>query len=253
LIARFARRGFASTLMIESDRGVGSMNGYASRGRVTLAAVACLVLCAPLVAHAAGGDDDAIIKRGVELRRKSQDREALAEFQRALAIRETPRVIAQIGLAEDALGLWLSAEEHLTRALRNQSDPWIVRNVAPLRQALTAVSEHIGSVEIWGEPAGAAVVINGKVVGALHPAAVARVAAGTCTVVVRAEGYEELTRSIQVKAGVLVRENVQLVPTSSRRPSWLHSLGGAWLVPGTSCVRDLTEQECELGRKESSV
>src|SRR5215471_3743382 len=87
-----------------------------------------LVVAQPAMAE----DAEALVKRGVELRKKGHDREALAEFQKALAIRETPRVLAQIGLAEYALGLWLPAEEHLNGALHHPSDPWIQRNRAAL-------------------------------------------------------------------------------------------------------------------------
>lgn len=180
-------------------------------------AIAVVVTACLLVGESVRADDyEAMIKHGVELRRNSQDREALAEFQRALAIKETPRVIAQIGLAEDALGLWLAAEEHLTAALKNESDSWIARNRAILQEALGSVADRLGSVEVWGEPPGAEVTIDGKAVGRLPLKPAARVTSGTCTLLVKADGYETLTRGMVVKAGVLNREHVQLVPSSLR-------------------------------------
>jgi PEGA domain len=172
--------------------------------------------CAAATQHA--DDYEATIKRGVALRREGKDREALAEFQRALAVRETPQALAQIGLAEQALGVWLAAEEHLQRALKGKGDPWLTRNEATLRKSLAAVAQHLGGLEIWGEPAAAEVIVNGKSAGTLGASPSTRVVAGTCSVVVRADGYEDLMRQIQVGGGGgIVRENVQLVPLPPKR------------------------------------
>ena len=159
----------------------------------------------------AADDFEAIVKHGVELRMQGRDREALAEFERARALQDTPRVVAQIGLAEYALGSWLPASEHLDAALKRDRDPWIKKNHDALAKAVAAVAEHLGTVEIWGGPPGAEVVVNGKRAGALPSAPVVRVVAGACSLVVTAPGFEDLTRTIRVEPGRLVRENVQLV------------------------------------------
>jgi hypothetical protein len=186
------------------------------RDRLGLFAMIAALLCSGV---ARADDFEASIKRGVSLRREGKDREALAEFQRALAIRETPQVLAQIGLAEQALGVWLLAEQHLQGALKGKGDPWIARNEATLRKSLAAVGEHLGGVEIWGEPASAEVIVNGKPVGTLGASPSTRVIAGTASVLVRADGYEDLTRQLQVAGGGVVRENVQLIPAPTKRAS----------------------------------
>lgn len=199
------------------------MLALASRLRPWTQGIALVIVVAADGAHAENkADADAFIKRGVELRKKGQDRAALAEFQRALAIKATPRVFAQIGLAEQALGLWLPAEEHLSGAVKASADPWIIRNRAVLDDALTVVSGHLGTVEVWGEPAGAEVQINGQPAGRLPAPDAVRVIAGACSLAVRAEGYQEAARTLQVSGGTLVRENVQLVrlaPPLARQPA----------------------------------
>jgi hypothetical protein len=171
-----------------------------------------LVFVAVLCAYPAAAEDTAaIVKHGIELRVQGKDREALAEFERARAIKETPRIVAQIGLAEYALGLWLPSAEHLAAALKEERDPWIQKNRAALSKAAAAVADHLGTVEVWGGPAGAEVVINGKHVGTLPSVPAVRVVAGTCSMLVTASGFEDLTRTIKVDPGQLVRENVQLV------------------------------------------
>jgi hypothetical protein len=187
----------------------------AFRGRLRHFAAIAALLCGAAAAHA--DDYEATVKRGVSLRREGKDREALAEFQRALAIRETPQVLAQIGLAEQALGVWPSAEAHLQSALKGKGDPWIGRNEPTLRKSLAAVAEHLGSVEIWGEPAGAEVLVNGKSAGTLGSSPSTRVIAGAVSVLVRADGYDDLTRQVQVAGGGVVRENVQLIPAPQKR------------------------------------
>jgi hypothetical protein len=177
-----------------------------------------VVMTSLLLVGVAGADDyEASIKRGVALRREGKDREALAEFQRALALRETPQVLAQIGFAEQALGVWLAAEQHLQGALKGKGDPWIGRNEAAVRKSLAAVGEHLGSVEIWGEPAAAEVIVNGRPVGTLGASPSIRVIVGTASVLVRADGYEDVTRQVQVGPSGVVRENVQLAPALAKR------------------------------------
>ena len=160
---------------------------------------------------AAADDFDEIVKHGVELRTQGRDREALAEFERARALKDTPRVIAQIGLAEFALGLWLPAAEHIEAALKQDRDPWIKKNHDALAKAAAGIANHLGTAEIWGGPPGAEGFLNGKRVGTLPSAPITRVVAGACTVLVTAPGFEDLTRTIRVEPKQLFRENVQLV------------------------------------------
>src|SRR5262245_21211542 len=85
--------------------------------------VRILVRCATLVALLAGGaraqagGADDLVKQGVEQRRQSHDQQALELFKRAYAIDPAPRILAQIGFAEQALGVWADAETHLRTAL----------------------------------------------------------------------------------------------------------------------------------------
>ena len=49
---------------------------------------------------------DALITKGLELRREGRALEAIGLFQRAVAIAPTPRSVGQLGLAESALEHW---------------------------------------------------------------------------------------------------------------------------------------------------
>ncbi|MBK8695071.1 MAG: hypothetical protein IPN17_23025 [Deltaproteobacteria bacterium] len=84
------------------------------------------------------------MRAGVELRRAHRDEEALAHFTRAYGQTRSPVAQAQMGLAEQALGRWVEAEEHVRRSLEAATDPWILRN----REALRGHS--LSSNSTWG-------------------------------------------------------------------------------------------------------
>jgi hypothetical protein len=181
------------------------------------ASVAALLVFAACSAHGtralAGPDDveaEALINRGIELRERGKDDEALAVFKQALAKSATPRARAQVALAEQALGLWGAAESDLALALASESDAWIAKNRAALEGALAVVRRHLGSLEVRGTE-GAEVFLDGVRLGALPATAPFRVEAGKRTLALRAKGFHPTARSIEVPAGGVARETVMLV------------------------------------------
>lgn len=177
--------------------------------------IAASLVVAAGVAHAQESVD-ALVKKGVELRRQMRDREALAEFQKALAISRTPKVLAQVALAEQAIGLWVKAEVDLEEAMAAKpADRWIEKNRGQLQEALQTIKAHLGSVEIWGSPDGAEVSINGELKGTLplpHPV---RSSDEQVTLVVRAKGFFEVSRTVNVSPGTVAREHVELRPMTA--------------------------------------
>src|SRR5262245_52314219 len=95
-----------------------------------------LMLAVTTSAASAESTDDALVERGLKLRRDRQDAAALALFQQAYEVRPAPRTRAQIALAEQALGKWLDAERDLQAALAAASDPWIASHHKTLQGAL---------------------------------------------------------------------------------------------------------------------
>src|SRR3954465_6608246 len=113
------------------------------------ACVVALVLALPSAAVAAPDHAvDNAYHTGIELRRSGDNRGALREFRRAYAATPNPRTLAQIGLAEQALGIWVEAETHIGEALKAVGDSWIVTNRTPLQQALLTVTSHLGTLEV---------------------------------------------------------------------------------------------------------
>lgn len=120
------------------------------------------VLLALSIAAAPNADADKLIKQGVELRKKRKDAEALELFKKAHALEATPRALAQIALAEQALASWVDAELNLKNALADADDPWIKSNLVPLKKALGEIDEHLATVTIRGVPEGAEIKIGAQ-------------------------------------------------------------------------------------------
>jgi hypothetical protein len=170
-----------------------------------------------LALAAPASEADRLIDRGVDLREEGKDLEALELFQRAYEMNKSPRAMAQIGLAQQALGRWVDAEASLAKAIAESKHPWIKTRRAALESALAKVRERVGRVEILGT-AGAQVAIDGRVAGTLPLTQPVSVVAGTIAVEVSGEGYLPVTRTVVVPAGGLARETIELVKKPADPP-----------------------------------
>jgi len=192
------------------------------RVRVGILAAQVMMLQPFSAAMAAGAPDvEAIVKNGIDLRRRGRDAEALAEFQRAARLQESARVIAQMGLAEQALGLWTDAHEHLTKALLEAEDPWISKNRPALVEAQAAVRGHLCEIEVWGGPKGAQVGFDGVVAGRLPVVSTWLLAGSEASLEVTAPGYVALRRSLKIPTSGAgrSREHVELRLVSAAAPN----------------------------------
>jgi hypothetical protein len=169
-------------------------------------------------AAAPAEDAEALIKQGISLRRAGKDREALVLFQRALEQQPTAKALAQVGLCEHAVGLWVAAEKHLEDALRQEGDAWIRKNKAVLEGALDYVKAKLGSIEIWGTPDGAVVTVDDQPAGTLPMSRPARALEGARTVKIEASGFVADSRSVEVRRGEMSREHVALVAVAAPPP-----------------------------------
>lgn len=162
------------------------------------------------VAAAQEAPDERLIQRGLEARREGRDEEALGLFRQAYTLRATPRALAQIGLAEQALGRWVEADEDLRRALSFGDDVWIQEAGPVLERSLQQIEPHIGRLEVVGNVTGAEVRVNGRVVGTLPLSSPVPLPVGEAIVQVVAEGYYPIARRAIVTAEGIAHENVEL-------------------------------------------
>lgn len=190
-----------------------------ARGALVLA----LVL-AGATAHAAEPETehDALMRRGVALRREGRDAEALQAFELALASSATPRARAQIALAEQALALWLPAERDLGLALAERDDPWIRQNREALERASAIVAAKLAWITVVPTTAsGAAPAPDAQVLVNGAPAARSsdgriRVVAGQIAVELRAEGHAPSSRSVNVAPETTVKVALALGAPTTR-------------------------------------
>lgn len=154
--------------------------------------------------------------QGVELRRQHRDAEALRVFEQAHAQDGSARTLAQIALAEQALGRWPEAALHLEQALA-APDAWVQSNRPTLESARTEIARHVGRVEVLVDRAGAEIELGGRSVGRSPLPAAVPAAAGRQILRVRMGGRVVAERSIEVTVGGLVRESVIVgnVPSGS--------------------------------------
>jgi hypothetical protein len=158
------------------------------------------------------GQDELHIKKGIALRNAGHDREALLEFESALAIRVTPRTRAQIALAHQALGDWVEAELGLSEALRSSSDPWVTRYRDWLQRAKNTVDDHLGSLDVQTDVAGAELFVSGQPTRPLPLPAPIQLPTGDQMIEVRAEGYQSLRLSVTIRPRERTQETVALEP-----------------------------------------
>jgi hypothetical protein len=148
-----------------------------------------------------------LMREGVSLRRKGNDQGALERFRQAYEIDHSSRALAQMGLAEQALGRWVPAYEHLTQALKAISDPWIQTNGATLRASGVEVGQHVGMLEILGGSPAAEVRIDGVPRGTLPLAGPLVLPLGSVVIALGGEGFVSVQRAAVIRAQQLTRES----------------------------------------------
>jgi len=176
--------------------------------------MACVVSAALLLAARAGAQQRRespaeVVAIGVELRAAGRDAQALEAFERAYRMAADAPTLAQIALAEQALRRWVAAEAHMVEALGSNA-PWIVRNRATLEQSLADIRQHLGSLMVEGEPAGAEVRVRGAVAGTIPLRSALRVESGVASLEVRAPGRRPVEREVQIEVGRVTTERVAL-------------------------------------------
>lgn len=155
-------------------------------------------------------DVDAQIDRGIEMRRRGRDEDALRLFQDLHARCPSPRVVAQVAMAEHALERWPAAWEHMHAALSASGDPWVASRRAALETLRDEILPHMARVSPTTDASGAELVVNGTRAGALPLAVPFVVAPGVARVEVRAPGHEPLVEQVTLVEGQWYRANVTL-------------------------------------------
>lgn len=188
-----------------------SVSALAQTAPTTSVTASASVQAAPADAVARA---DALIAEGVALRTQQRDADALSRFEQAQSLHPTPRGMAQIALAEQALNRWVLAERHLREALAATTDAWISRNTSALRAALSVIESHLGRLEVRTNVPGAELWVSAAREGTLPLEAPLRVPIGQLPIELRSPGYQSATRTVTITPGQLTSETVTLSPAT---------------------------------------
>lgn len=165
---------------------------------------------------------EVLIDEGITLREQGRDADARDRFERAYALSSSSRALAQLALAEQALGEWVKAYEHLRAALA-AGGAWIDQNRVLLEGALARMAEHVAHLDVVGAVEGAEVRVNGELAGAVPLSEPLTVLAGTVVLEVSAPGYVPMRRTLELRRGARARERVVLVPAGDQAAEHIES------------------------------
>lgn len=154
---------------------------------------------------------EALIQRGIQLRRNNSDEEALAVFLEAEKQDPTSvRVLLHVVTAAQAAGKWLLADSYMRKVTALESDPYYQRHADAIDVVRRSIASRVGTFQAQGGPDGASVRLDGQLVGTLPMTAPASIEAGAYLMEVHKPGYYRLRRNVTISGGVLTREPVEL-------------------------------------------
>jgi len=186
---------------------------------MTRAALASVLVVTVISAGARAHDvaPDALIVKGLDLRRAGRSIEALEFFRRAHREAPSPRTLGQMGLVEASLAHWTDADAHLAASLTTPDDAWVHKNRPFLEQALDRARTHIGELTVSGRP-GATVSFAGRALGVLPLAGPVRAVEGDFALTANATAFKPFTANVSIKGGGRTAVTVVLEPIDLAAP-----------------------------------
>jgi hypothetical protein len=210
------------------------MSGSHGQGRVLLARalVRSSVVGLALLAHVSGAHAepttgeasseeapptpstiDPLIEQAAALLEADNQHDALLVLQRAALLDPTSaRVRVHLAAVHQAMGEWITAEQHLSFALAQRDDPYVVEHEQALNEALAAIRSQLSQLLVSGQPEGADVFLDGQRLGTLPLEAPVRILGGRHVLRVSLRGHRAHTVSLDALPGVSVNQVVYLEP-----------------------------------------
>jgi hypothetical protein len=119
----------------------------------------------------------------------------------------------------------------LRQALAQPQHPYVQRHRQALAEARSVIDDHLGKLEVAGEPAGAEVRLNGQKIGTLPLSVPVPVTVGSYTLEVRMPGHYTVSRPLTIAARDHARETIRLEP---RPPEDSGALPPSGVAAGTT-------------------
>ena len=187
----------------------------AVRGRRLRWLTIAAIMCACPEAFAADPPDRAeLVRAGMEASNTKQWGACIEALTAAAALEDDPKTWGELGLCEERAGRFVSAHDHLFRAMeaaptQGTRDPW-----TRYQAALARVKERVAVVIVTAFPPMARVVLDGKPLGPADGRAFA-VEPGTHTIGARLAGYTDQVQTRTVRAHDVPTIHFQLVANAS--------------------------------------
>jgi len=180
---------------------------------------------------------EALIQRGIQLRKNNADEQALAVFLEAEKQDPTSvRVLLHVVTAAQAAGKWLLADSYMRKVSALQDDPYYQRHADAIEVVRRSIAARVGTFQVQGGPEGATVRLDGQLVGTLPMTVPASIEAGAYSMEVHKPGFYRLRRNITINGGVLTREPVELNRAVARGDVAGEASSGAAGVGGSGTI-----------------
>jgi hypothetical protein len=160
----------------------------------------------PPAPTSAGGEANAAAAKkhateGKALLEKGEYPEALEKFLKALELRRSPGVLANLGQCLEEMGRYDEALEQYEELLRDFKDQ-PADFVADVKELMKKLDDRVGTVVLAGDtPEGASIFVDDRRRGKLPLTAPLRLSKGLRKLRVEREGFEPITASVEVSAG----------------------------------------------------
>lgn len=182
--------------------------------------LASLLLVPHLATAQPAGDTAEAGKRftaGVALYNEADYAAALVEFKRAYAVAPNFVVLYNIGQTHYQLQDYANAYTVLSQFLTEA--PQDAEHRAEVVQTVELLKSRIGKIDVTTTEPGAVVSIDGVAVGKTPLVSPVLVSIGKRTIVVSAAGKETQTRTVEISAGDLLRQEIVLVAPVTAQPA----------------------------------
>lgn len=158
------------------------------------------------------GQANAEIERALQLRERGRDDEGWQLLAALYARCPTPRVTAQLGVAEHALARWLDAAAHLDAALGAAHDAWVNARRGPLEALRRDVGGHLAELTLDCPLADAALTVDGVSRGLVRDHSPLRLTEGAHRIEVTAPGHRRALATLTLAGGERLVRRFDLAP-----------------------------------------
>jgi hypothetical protein len=167
------------------------------------------------------------------LRRKGNDRGAVKALQRVVRSDKSPQLLAELALAYQGSGEYVSAERLLKKALEETEDPWITKHRVGLQRALGHTKMRLGDIVLECAIDGQEGHVAGAELACDRPF---RIEIGEHTVEVRAPNHRSvrITTTVQPAKRAVVSSALESHTCENRGMIQMAGADGGCCWPGQS-------------------